>query len=68
MVKLIKVTMHSCTCDLCGHEWIARLKPERCASCKRFGWDNGGLTRSQLRRAQIVLDRPATRPRASKRD
>lgn len=63
--KIIEV--HLCTCDLCGHEWITRAVPERCAKCKRFNWDNGGLTKADLARARQIIERPRTRLRASKR-
>jgi len=38
----MKITVDACKCDLCGHVWLPEKgEPERCAKCKRFGWNAG---------------------------
>lgn len=38
----MKITVDACKCDKCGHVWLPEKgEPERCAKCKRFGWNGG---------------------------
>lgn len=39
MIK--EVVASACTCDECGHEWLARVVPARCAKCKSRRWNAG---------------------------
>lgn len=34
----------ACKCDVCGHEWMARLVPDRCSACKTRRWLHGGAS------------------------
>lgn len=45
-------------CEACGHEWLAKEKPQRCARCKSRKWDSGSVEIVEERR-----ERPALRQR-----
>lgn len=55
----IQVTEYECA--KCGYKWINRingkegLKPKRCASCKRWDWEEGYLTRLEKRIRRDIL-------------
>src|ERR1700761_9587112 len=40
-IETIVTTVQSCTCDLCGHEWLslASLPPRSCTQCKSRAWN-----------------------------
>ena len=46
-MPIIKIEVDEYQCLLCGHRWINRVNskdgsiPERCAKCKRYGWNGG---------------------------
>ena len=35
-----RVRALSCKCYRCGHVWLARSKPIRCAKCKKRSWNS----------------------------
>lgn len=53
----MKITVDACKCDLCGHVWL----PERCAKCKRLGWNDGEKTRDAGKK-----EKPTAKPRKVK--
>jgi hypothetical protein len=39
MYKVVKVDVFECTCRFCKYSWRAWELPDRCADCKRPGWN-----------------------------
>lgn len=41
MITTTTQTIFNCKCERkeCGHEWVARKKPRRCAKCKYYTWN-----------------------------
>lgn len=40
-----RISVYECTCLHCGHVWIAREMPSKCAKCKLRSWNRGGEVR-----------------------
>ena len=61
-----RITVWECTCQWadCGHVWIAKSKPGKCAKCKRRSWETGttvmgrpSKTRQNEERLHLSLNR-----------
>lgn len=51
----VVVPAWKCDREVCGHIWLSKVKPKRCAKCKSPGWDKSttGLRRRRPRLPQV---------------
>jgi predicted Zn-ribbon and HTH transcriptional regulator len=38
-LRVRKATVYDCTCERCGHKWLAFKLPTACAKCKSRSWN-----------------------------